>query len=550
MNFPGNFKKIADVSIDMLKDLVLQLTPEHWTGDTTRQQRYEAHRDTQTIGLVYDEDFRHTNPTKLPPLELFSPALRQILTVIADFYEAPAEEAALWQGFGAGYFIRTTLVSLRPGGEIVPHQDKNFSLAHSHRVHVPVVTNDKVLFTVGNETICMQEGEIMEVNNRRLHSVSNGGNESRIHLILDWVNPSEYCCCSAKTHPGIPCSPEECVATDRMNIPCECYPENSVMQHAPAQEGLRQLAGNASSTYSATDIESLLEAPTIIVSAPRSGSNLLFEQMTACPGIWTIGGESHEIFRAFPHLQAENPAFDSGSLDETHADEEVTQELRRCFLFLLRDHRGNPFMRLPISDRPARVCLLEKTPRNALNIPFLLRVFPRAKFIYLHRDPRQAVASLIEAWTLGLQTGRFVTFPELPGWDRRAWCFLLPPGWREMRGKSLAEIAAFQWLASNKIIMDGLSALPAERWLSVTYDALLAEPESVLARLARFCGTDGAFGQLTAGSLPLSSTTLTPPHPDKWKRHEQEIGALSLELSAMAEHINVFCTNSAGGSKC
>ena len=102
----------------MLKDLVLQLTPEHWTGDSTRQQRYEAHRDTQTIGLVYDEDFRHTNPTKLPPLELFSPALRQILTTIANFYEAPAEEAALWQGFGEGYFIRGGIIVVPSGSTI------------------------------------------------------------------------------------------------------------------------------------------------------------------------------------------------------------------------------------------------------------------------------------------------------------------------------------------------------------------------------------------------------------------------------------------------
>jgi len=225
MNFPGNFKKIADTNIEMLASLVRQLTPEHWSGADTRQKRYEVHQDTQAIPLVFDEDFRHTNPTRLPPLELFAPAYHEVLAIIADFYEAPAEEAALWKSFGNGYFIRTQLVSLRPGGSIIPHQDKNFSLAHSHRVHVPVITNDQVLFKVGNETINMQEGEIIEINNRRMHSVENHGEESRVHLILDWVNPGDTCCCSAKTHPGIPCSPEECVETDRLKIPCNCFPE-------------------------------------------------------------------------------------------------------------------------------------------------------------------------------------------------------------------------------------------------------------------------------------------------------------------------------------
>ena len=36
------------------------------------------------------------------------------------------------------------------GAEIAPHRDANYSLAHSHRVHLPIVTNGKVLFTVGN----------------------------------------------------------------------------------------------------------------------------------------------------------------------------------------------------------------------------------------------------------------------------------------------------------------------------------------------------------------------------------------------------------------
>jgi len=223
MNFQGNFAKIDDADISMLKDIVLQLTPQHWSGDTTRQDRYEAHQDTQSIGLVYDFDFRHRDPTRLPPLELFGPAIQHLLATIAHHYET----ATLMGRMGNGYFIRVNLVSLRPGGEITPHQDKNFSLAHSHRVHIPIVTNDDVLFTIGNEMINMQEGEIYEINNRRLHSVRNDGVDARVHLILDWVTPDEPCCCSVKIHPGEPCSPEACLETDRMKIPCECFPEES-----------------------------------------------------------------------------------------------------------------------------------------------------------------------------------------------------------------------------------------------------------------------------------------------------------------------------------
>lgn len=313
------------------------------------------------------------------------------------------------------------------------------------------------------------------------------------------------------------------------------------MQAPQAQKDLREVARRATSAFSTTDIKAVLKDPVIIVSAPRSGSNLLFEQLARFPGFWTIGGESHAILRAFPQLRAENPEFDSGSLGEEHADPETRRLLRSCFLYLLRDHRGEPYLDRPDSRRPSTVCLLEKTPRNALNIPFLLKVFPRARFVFLHRDPRQTIASLIEAWTLGLQTGRFVTFPSLPGWDRPAWCFLLPQGWRKMRGRSLAEIAAFQWSASNTVIMEGLAPLPAERWTTLTYRAFIADPGKSLTGLSRFAGIEAADVQLNGGALPLSRTTLTPPHPDKWKKYEHELEALWPDLSETAGKIERFC---------
>ena len=186
------------------------------------------------IGLVYDYDFRHTHPTRLPPMELYGPVLQPLLALIANYYESLPEARALLKYYGHGHFIRASLVYLEAGGEISPHQDKNFSLAHSHRVHIPVVTNEKVHFTVGNETMNMKEGQIIEINNRRIHFVRNDGKDGRVHLILDWVTPAEPCCCSYKTHAGVPCSPKACIETDRLKIPCNCFPEDqSAITHDP-----------------------------------------------------------------------------------------------------------------------------------------------------------------------------------------------------------------------------------------------------------------------------------------------------------------------------
>lgn len=306
-------------------------------------------------------------------------------------------------------------------------------------------------------------------------------------------------------------------------------------------DGLIQATLAATRHIAPNDVRALLEQPTIIVSAPRSGSNLLFELLSNVEGIWTIGRESHAIYNAFPHLRAENAQLDSGSLSEAHADRRTRRLFRAIFLYLLRDMHGRRFLTLPAVDRPATVQMLEKTPRNALNIPFLLKVFPKAKFILLHREPRANVASLVEAWKVGLKSGRFVTFLDLPGWDRTAWCFLLPPGWRSMIGKSLVEIAAFQWLASNTIILDQLAKLPPERWAAVSYHSLVSDPSGVGNRLCRFVSPDLKSDAIPGNALPLSRTTLTPPHPDKWKKYEREITALLPSLDNVNRRITEMC---------
>jgi len=305
----------------------------------------------------------------------------------------------------------------------------------------------------------------------------------------------------------------------------------------PPTDRLLDAALAATRHISADEIRHLVARPTIIVSAPRSGSNLLFELLSGVDDVWTIGRESHVIFNEFPNLRAENARLDSGRLGEAHADRETRQQFRSVFLFLLRDARGRRLVTLPPAQRPAAINPLEKTPRNALNIPFLMKVFPGAKFILLNREPRANVASLVEAWKVGLQSGRFVTYWDLPGWDRAAWCFLLPPDWRSMIGRSLVEIAAFQWSASNSIMLDHLAALPAERWTVVSYEWLIRDPGGVREHLCRFISPDLRCDKAPVGAMPLSRTTLSPPHPDKWKKYQQELAALWPQLDSIDRRI-------------
>lgn len=142
--------------------------------------------------------------------------------------------------------------------------------------------------------------------------------------------------------------------------------------------------------------------------------------------------------------------------------------------------------------------LLEKTPKNSLRIPFLAKDFPEALFVYLYRDLRETLASMIEAW----KSGRFNTYPDLPGWDGPPWSPLLTPGWRELNGLSLPEIVARQWETTTRILLEELAALPPERTVAARYDALCADPSMEIACLCR--APDFGFDRPPNASLPPS----------------------------------------------
>lgn len=223
MNFAKNFVHIGDLDAAALKQKVLDLPEQQWQGDAFRQQRYDVHRDTQTIHLVFDPDFRHTHPTRLPALQMFEQELRPTLKMTADHFDDSPKGRELFDAHGMGYFVRANLVRLKSGGKITEHTDNNFSLVHSHRVHLPIITNAQVGFTVGDEIVNMKEGELYEINNRRMHSVINAGATDRVHLILDYIIPGEKCCCGEKLHPQTACNPQACEETDHLKIECVCF---------------------------------------------------------------------------------------------------------------------------------------------------------------------------------------------------------------------------------------------------------------------------------------------------------------------------------------
>ena len=266
-----------------------------------------------------------------------------------------------------------------------------------------------------------------------------------------------------------------------------------------------------------------LDRPVFIVCPPRSGSTLMFETLARANGIYTIGAESHEVFEAIPSLHPSNRAWASNQLGVDDVAPDVVRRLEEAFVARAHDRDGNP----PSGLAPLR--LLEKTPKNALRVPFLAAAFPDALFVYLHREPRDSVSSMLDAW----RSGRFVTYPQLPGWPAPPWSLLLIPGWRGLVTRELAEVAATQWAVTTTTLLDDLEALDPQRWLVASHEQLLADPEGEAQRLSERVGLE--WDRPLLGALPLSRTTLDPPAIGKWRRNAADLDPVWSIVAPVAE---------------
>jgi hypothetical protein len=251
------------------------------------------------------------------------------------------------------------------------------------------------------------------------------------------------------------------------------------------------------------------DRPIFIVSTPRSGSSLLYETLEQSPGLYSIGDESHWIIEDIPGLAPPQRSWSSNRLTAEDARGDTAEKLAESFYRHLTNRDG----KVP----SGLVRMLEKTPKNALRIPFFNAVWPDAQFIYLYRDVREAFYSMWEAW----RSGGFVTYPQLPGWRGAPWSLLLIPGWQRLNGMQLPEAVAHQWAITTETMLDDLERIDPARVQVVDYSTFLRSPQPEIERLARGAGL--SWDRSLGATLPLSKTTVSAPDPDKWRRIAQVV---------------------------
>jgi hypothetical protein len=66
------------------------------------------------------------------------------------------------------------------------HRDADLGLADGEiRIHVPILSNDRVEFIVANRRLMLRPGEAWYIDFSQAHRIDNAGDTDRIHLVID-----------------------------------------------------------------------------------------------------------------------------------------------------------------------------------------------------------------------------------------------------------------------------------------------------------------------------------------------------------------------------
>jgi hypothetical protein len=177
-----SIRRLGQVDVAALRAAVLGIPEATWNeADAGKPNRFGALDATRHIVFRFVSDFRDWRGAYARPIwEQWRALLEPVLAAAVAPY-----------GYARGEFPRVMLARMAPGGVILPHRDANPAAKWPHKIHVPLLTNDKVTFFVDGVGYHFPVGEAVEVSNMAVHAVENAGDTDRIHLIFEYYDPDQ-----------------------------------------------------------------------------------------------------------------------------------------------------------------------------------------------------------------------------------------------------------------------------------------------------------------------------------------------------------------------
>ena len=176
---------------------VLRTIPdEEWEKDTAARNSKNKHNntnlDTRALFLKFKSSattgpgFADYEKNDVVTLEKLKPILEPIIDEIKKFY-----------GYANVKITNILFAELKKRGTILEHVDNGKMLETNHRIHIPLVSNPDVKFTLDHIDYYLEPGHGYEINNQLIHEVRNESDVDRIHMMIDlkkWDDnePQEY----------------------------------------------------------------------------------------------------------------------------------------------------------------------------------------------------------------------------------------------------------------------------------------------------------------------------------------------------------------------
>jgi hypothetical protein len=177
------YKKVSEISINILDNIIANFVEEDWHVDDYRRNAGNM-ENTNSIDVIHTKKCVNSDPNSNDAIrsiqkgilyDKYYPLIEPILDHLKTVY--------IYRQYAA-FFAR-----LEPHAIIGTHRDGNKPfLASCHRVHVPIITNPEVKYTIEGVEYYWEKGSIYEFDNMRPHGVINRSNDYRVHLVINLYN--------------------------------------------------------------------------------------------------------------------------------------------------------------------------------------------------------------------------------------------------------------------------------------------------------------------------------------------------------------------------
>lgn len=253
--------------------------------------------------------------------------------------------------------------------------------------------------------------------------------------------------------------------------------------------------------------------PVFVIGCSRSGTTVTYETLAKAVQFVSFGWEIPQFWDSL------HGPLNNGWESEAAGRDDARPEHRAAALRYFYQRLGVGWV-------------LDKTCINVMRVPFLLALFPQARFVFIHRDGRDNISSMMDGWRHGRTDGRFELsqffgpFPDevsIEGGEFREWAFFLPPGWRSYNRASLAEVCAFQWVSANRLALEARAQVPPQQWVQLRYEDIFERPVEMFEVAFEQLGI--AFTpDLRAHCADLRPTSIVKgrPKPQKWRDHNPQ----------------------------